>query len=336
MLSSNNFFKISPESRLERTKTAIDVGGELFQALAVTVMDYLKKGDSFPEAAIEKIVGRFFSYFPDYKMNQAHTNAIEQMRLLQNNPRKTEIIHCLAYVLRQITVDEVLKNPLAYKRVFSHLDANQPQAYLRKAQMPLDLSAVSALANALNIRLILSCTESQKELRQRIIHTPMNSTPSLPSIELQVKNSQYCLPVIQKKNEEHFSSLGLRAIAPPQASTRFESGTLEKQLKLIDEDNHRLWKQFEAHKTVIEHLSLTKEELIDLYIKFLPKPEDLDAFKGLKRAFNKTSSMHEGSKDKKLEYPQEIVDGLACYLSTSQTPEAFYDAVDQYKISFEI
>lgn len=331
MLPSTSFFKRTTVVEKKKTgaeKTVIDVGGEPFHALAVAFIDNLKNGVSLPEASLKELLSQFFAYFPDYKINQVYLTPLERMRLLINTPRKSEFVECLAYVLRQITIDEILKNPLAYKESLQDLNNESSANLLRAMDTPLPPSALTALAAALKIKLVLSFKELNKELRHRDTYT--FAEPESPfKMEIQVQDKRYFPRV---KNKDEFTYVGQLAIAGPQPLALGEDENIAKQLKEIAADNDDIWHNYVHNMSILNGLifdgELTKTKLIDLFIKFLP-PSNSELFARLEAKYGKTKIVDLPGK-REDEETTMLAEALAKGLSTGHiNTDEFFESLDQ-------
>lgn len=162
---------INHEPRPRAEFSFINVGNEQFHAVAVALIDSLQ---SVPQrgndATLKKILERFYQHFPKYISNQPYLTLPERMSILLNNSRKSELVDCMAYVLRQLAIDEVYTHPLMYREVFNGLSADTPKSYLRDPEVKLPACALNALAQTLGISVTLSYKELGKELRKREVY----------------------------------------------------------------------------------------------------------------------------------------------------------------------
>ncbi|MGL5741600.1 MAG: transposase [Legionella sp.] len=151
--------------------TFIDVGSDQFHAAAVALIDALQSSaQRGNEVVLKKILERFYQHFPKYISNQPYLTLPERMGILLNSSRKSELVECMAYVLRQLAVDELYTHPLKYREIFDGLSAETPKSYLRDPQVELPASALNALAHALGMDITLSFKELGKELRKREVY----------------------------------------------------------------------------------------------------------------------------------------------------------------------
>ncbi|KTD72358.1 hypothetical protein [Legionella tucsonensis] len=167
--SNRAFVQQEPRPRAEYS--FINVGNEQFHAAAVALIDSLQSSNQRGnDATLKKILERFYQHFPKYISNQPYLTLPERMGMLLNSSRKSELVACMAYVLRQLTVDELYTHPLKYIEVFDGLSAETPKSYLRDPEVKLPPNALNALAHALGITVTLSFKELGKELRKREIY----------------------------------------------------------------------------------------------------------------------------------------------------------------------
>ncbi|WP_392538381.1 transposase [Legionella sp. 227] len=149
----------------------INVGTEQFHAVAVAMIDSLQStSHRGNDATLKKILERFYLHFPKYISNQPYLTLPERMGMLLNSSRKSELVECMAYVLRQLAVDELYTHPLMYREVFDGLSAETPKSYLRDPTVQLPASALNALAQTLGISITLSFKELGKELRKKEVY----------------------------------------------------------------------------------------------------------------------------------------------------------------------
>lgn len=252
----------------------ISVGGEQFHALAVAFIDSFKNSTRVDEPSLKKVLERFFSYYPKFISTQPYLTPADRMTMLINNSRKSEIVECMAYVLRQLTVDEVLDNPLNYREVFKGLNPETSRDYLRQPNTVLPSRALTALTQVLAMTITLSFTEHGKELRRREIHNNSIFNSSKFDVTLQVQGNQYFPKV---KNKTDFAYVGQLAVSSPKPVDVLSNqiSDIADILDQIATDNHRLKMSYEqSRKTLLSMISageLTRENLIALFIEFLPQ-----------------------------------------------------------------
>ncbi len=276
-MGGNSFFNRAPAINSSKQSipehTHATVGGQQFRAVAVAFIDHFKNASRVHDASLKRILERFYACFPKFISHQAYLTPSERMGILINSARKSEVVDCLAYVLHQITIDEVYAHPLKYREVFDGLDAETPKDFLRQQGSELPASALRALAQALGITIILSFTERGKELRLRETYSSTSPQPLKAELDLQLNDGNYFPRV---KNEADYAYVGQLAIKSPEPVTNTEqnTGTISEYVTQIAEDNKQLlrtynqWRQNFLNMVKIGELSTAS--LITLYIKFLP------------------------------------------------------------------
>ncbi|MCL9683070.1 hypothetical protein [Legionella maioricensis] len=271
------FFTRTPANQ-SSTQTAtelsfINVGGEQFHALAVALIDSIRNASRVNETTLKILLDRFFDYYPKFKAQLPYLTPAERMGMLINGPRKSEKVECMAFVLRQLVIDEIYAHPLDYREVFDGLDVTTSKGFLRESTTVLPPSVLGALARTLGITITLSITEHGKEIRKRDVFT--DSTVHNPKLELvlQVQGEHYFPGVANKAD---FAYVGQLAISPPEpvVDSHENTGTIAPIVALIEADNKRLLQSFlqwrENFLTMIKGNELTTSSLMDFYIKFLP------------------------------------------------------------------
>ncbi|KTD64200.1 OTU domain-containing protein [Legionella shakespearei] len=251
----------------------IHVGGDQFRALAVSLIDYLRNTRRVNDVSLKKILERFDSRYPQYVPRPLYFSSAERMGMLINGPRKSEVVECMADVLRQLAVDEIYAHPLNYREVFNDLPASTSRDYLRQATTPLSVDALRALSQMLGLNITLSFTEHGKELRKRVVHANNSMPGPKADLYLQVQGTNY-LPGV--KNESDFAYVGHLAVKAPKPVEQTTSETITALLELIASDNSELlrnyfrWRNNLLFKLHDPDDKLNTQDLILLYAVFLP------------------------------------------------------------------
>jgi hypothetical protein len=289
---AHNFFERTQKLGLKQElKThCVDVGGEQFHASAVAFIDSFKQSTHahahVHAPSLKKILERFYRHFPKYSSiaNSSFLTPFERMGMLINNARKTEIVECMAYVLRQIVIDEIYSSPLNYRDVFADLTQGISKNCLRQPTKSLPANIFGlALSQALAVTVTLSVIEHERELRKLEIYTNNAIKDSKLEVKLQVQGSYYFPEV---RNPADFVYVGQIAVKPPQPVEISETETLDDIIDLVIADNQtllRVYSQWRQNLLTMTQLGeLTTSDLMALYISFLPEKTgniaDLDKF----------------------------------------------------------
>lgn len=270
------FFDRTPARDDTQDKTEykfIHVGGDQFRALAVSLIDYLRNTRRVNDISLKKILECFDSRYPQYVPRPLYFSAAERLGMLINGPRKSEVVECMADVLRQLAVDEIYAHPLNYREIFNDFPASTPLDYLRQTTTPLSSDALRALSCILSLTIILSITEHGKEFRARVVHANNSTGGPRGELYLQVQGTNY-LPGV--KNESDFAYVGHLAVKAPKPVEQTTSGTLAPLIELTATNNSELlrnylrWRNNLLFKLEDPDDKLTTRDLILLYGVFLP------------------------------------------------------------------
>ena len=333
MPRGTGFFRASasPDKNQGREYTYITVGGEPFHALAVAFIDNFKSGHRVDELVLRKILDRFFTFFPDYKTNQSYLSPIERTSLLLNTSRKSELVECMAYVFRQLTVEELYTHPLDYKEAFVGLNNNTLKAYLRQPTTVLPGESLSAaFAKALNVTVSLSFKEQGKELRMRHIYANDTLAASRFILDLQVQGTHYFPRV---KHKADFTYVGQLAITAPVPVEPVSTGTMEDILDLIARDNDSLVQSFEQYRKALLSMvadgELNKDLLMAHYVRFMPNETSKETALFSRQAQVQEKQVigePEGGEQQVIDL---LVDSLAGWVSTRQVQaDELFDALE--------
>lgn len=325
-MARTGFFTSTPATQSKQVAPLnfINIGGEQFHALAVALIDDLKNTSRTNEVLLKKVLERFFAYYPKFKQQQAYLTPVERMGMLLSGARKSEIVECMAFVLRQIAVDEIYAHPLNYRETFDGLAATTSKEFLRQSTTVLPASVLRALTQSLGINITLSFTEHGKELRHRQIYTD-NLNTAKTQLVIQVQGEHYFPGV---KNKADFVYVGQLAINPPEPAENIhdKTGTIADIVALIAADNKRLLQSYVQWRqnllTMVEGKELTTSKLMDLYIEFLPETTgvlaDTTAFFSKLTQSEKSPVIVEPIKGSLKQVNELLASSLAGWISTSK------------------
>ncbi|HRD69919.1 MAG TPA: hypothetical protein PK657_07225 [Legionella sp.] len=249
----------------------VAMGGKQLHAIAVCLIDHFKNSSRINEGLLKTVLERLFQHFPQYKSNQPYLTQAERMRMILTNFRKSEVVESMAFVLKQLLVDELFANPLVYPEVFSHVVPGTTKDSFRQTSNSFPISALSALAKKLGITITVSFKEAEKELRLRQIYNSGSQTIPSASISLMVESGHYHPQV---KNPQDFAYVGHLAINHPEPLETHEPGTLDNILDMIGtNEKHIVHTYHQWRDNLLSEVAsgvLTANKLIDLYIQNVP------------------------------------------------------------------
>lgn len=273
-MSKTSFFAPAKlDKKQARQYHFINVGTKPFHALAVAYIDLFQNSTRINEPGLKTLLARLYVDFPELKPNQAYLTPADRMRMLIDNSRKSDMVERLAHVFRNLAVDELYKNPLDYRDVFDGLTADTSTEYLRKSDSPVPASVLRSLTRILGLNIILSYKEPGKELRMREVYTANSLGSPTQDVVIQVQGA-YCFPRVTSKDE--FAYVGHLPISPLKSSVGEvpKDSTLAAIIETITEDNKGLLSSYNKwHRklsTMVAAGELSKFDLMDLYVQFLP------------------------------------------------------------------
>lgn len=338
--TSFNFFDRAPALKERKTANAshtfINVGKEQFHVAAVALIDGVKHTPRVNDAVLKKILERFYSSFPKYIAHQAYLTPNERMSMLINSGRKSEVVACMAYVLRQLVVDEIYANPLKYRDAFDDLNKDTSKGFLRQSDSLLFASVFArALSQVLNATLSLSFVEHGKELRQHVTYGNDSANASKFELFLQVQGNDY-YPAV--KSESDYAFVGQLAVKQPQPVelTMQENDTIADMLDLIVTDNQRLLRVYSQWRqnilTMVQADNVSSADLINVYIKNLPYNPDGAETSRLFAKISKTEArpVTPGLLNKSKQINELLASTLAGWISTEQVdPDVLFEQIEK-------
>lgn len=327
-MASVGFFNKTPSvSDNNRLGQYIDVGGGQFRAVAVALIDRLNSANRINESTLKIILERFFTFFPQYKLSQAYLTLGERMKMLINSSRRSEVVECMAYVLRQLTVDALYADPLSYREVFEGLSPDTSTDYLRQPSVVLHVSAFAALAHAVDLKITLSFQWRGKELRLREDFSN-ESLPFIPlEVKLQVQDDHYFPEVRNKTDFMYVGRLAVHFPTPVVIPSSPEK-TIKEILDLIATHNKELHQSYHQWcKNLFSMVAageLTRQDLITLFIEFLPEKYNPSLTTGSTQFFSSLAPLEnngmvtESIGDSEQQIIELLVESLAGWISNKQ------------------
>lgn len=264
---SNEHFPLS-----KKTGSFIDSGtGDVFSALAVVMMDALFNKPKLYQKAFGLLLGRYDRYFLLAKTGRYLTLS-EHVQHLLNQKGLARVIDEIAYVLRQLAVDEFCTNPVLYRSVWRQKSPVTPKQ-LRESTMFIDGSVVlAALSCKLDLSIVLQTLERDKELYKSNHYGP--AVPISNKLIIRLQDNSYYLPYVLVKT--YFNPLIDAAHPPLCASNVVHSDPeLSSILKVLKEDEESRLVAFNSHvrrlSIMVAAGELDEERLRRIYIVSLGK-----------------------------------------------------------------
>ncbi|KTD28762.1 OTU domain-containing protein [Legionella israelensis] len=281
------FFGSRLKSAHSKTKTNygsfIDVGDvndSGFRAMAAAIVDGFYTSSRRFDPVLKRFLSQYYLYYPEFKLRGLMTVTDHMNFLCETNNLgvgKPELLNTMAFVLRQMAVDEMLKHPDLYRDAF--IEAKKGKSSLQDMRLPgtpIHKVCMAALASVLDVPVQLSVKEAHKELPSRLQYNKKAEVSGKPLVQIQL-NGQYYFPKL--KNPERFKSVTQRQ------ARKVNPRELEKQdpsitevTEKIAENEQGILNLYEDTQKRLEALvvdgELSKKDLLDLYISIMSYSED--------------------------------------------------------------
>lgn len=280
--------KTSPEPSFVNVGGTGDCG---FRSIAACLIDdYLFK-KTLDLNILENLLDRYFDYFPiPAPFGRGAKDRLDNMT--RSPLAMAECTRRLAYVLRQVAVDELIKHPAKYRGAFASFEDNDPYAntdketlpaYMREETTWIDESAIAAVSNALQLPIEVQVVTKNKELPLRLqYNVPAKSNGAseiTPPVVMQLQNEHYIPRVSQPTRFMNISDQqkNMGPLQPVKAVVQ-DPPLSEIQAQIAAEDQHLL----DDFDHIVNQLTssvlageVTKEELLEIYVKGMAKSDYL-------------------------------------------------------------
>ncbi|WP_367608007.1 OTU domain-containing protein [Legionella sp. W05-934-2] len=230
------------------------------RALALTLVDRCVSRKFENKAAAELLIDKLNQHFPESVPNAAHATAIETLELMTSTPQKASRTALeITWVLRQLMVDAMSQNLVQYLPAFYQQGEIIKPTELRKAGTPIDKAGLSALANLLNMTLVVHQTEKNASLPAKVTYGHGCETVHLDEKEgrfsPRVKNKEAFRPLHSISNVSH--SLPVDQFHDDTVVTQVQS--LLSRIEQANSENSN-WLA-----NMLDDGSLTYNDLLQLY-----------------------------------------------------------------------
>lgn len=291
MLNLHFFKETARDSNAFRHRTLVDVGGHGdcgFRAIAAGIIDNIVAHDTplSNMRLLETLLQNYDIYFPqrDYLSPK---NVKERFRRMISNPiLLQQFVRNLAYVLRQIAVDEMVSRPEIYRAAFVNHHENTSPQMMRKESTWIDESAIAALSNVLHLPIAVSVVEKEKNLPLKLHYLPQNidfieNNELASEVSIQLKNNHYqpkvaCPKLFAPMHHEFIAD----RVYEEEISYRDPSES-EIMLKIAESD-HKIVHDFEHHyqrlSAMVVSGDIEKSDLLDIYIQNMSQSDFLQGF----------------------------------------------------------
>lgn len=272
-MPARQFFLTSSVDQLSRS--VVNVGGQGdcgFRAIAAGLIDNFNVFPRLNKPLLQKVLQSHLSYYPQHRpLIQSLEDPRQLMAQVLRRIDMSELIPSMAYTLRQLAVDEMVKNPAQYPGAFVQNNEHTSPAEMRCSRTWIDESSISALAYALDLPIDVRVIIKGKELAASPLKYNANVKSSItnPTVVIELERQHY-RPCLVKP--EAFKS-NVYDSKPPLSPVQMNivDRDMQEILQEIAEVEKHMLETFERTRdrliTMVEAGELTKKNLLDLYIK---------------------------------------------------------------------
>ena len=306
-------------------RSAVNLGGNGdsgFRSVAAGLIDNFLTHLQLNKIVLNQIVNRHFTYFPAQCSEIAGLKTSSDiLKTLLRTLGLPELIQTLAYTLRQIAVDELVKNPQRYLHVFVQKNgAILLPEVMRDPGVKIGGSALDALAKALDVAIEVREIIPGKELLAPPLrfNDAAENRVTNPIVTIELEQIHYKPRLVE---HAYFTSNAYDSypfIKPFQQNASKTTLTHGEILEAIKKENKRFSADFEASRSCLMAKvsvdGLKKDTLMNLYIEnrsmidWRTRKKNLP---GLNYGDEVISHSHRRTHD------EEVVASLVCALSRS-------------------
>ncbi|STX50092.1 Uncharacterised protein [Legionella busanensis] len=248
-----------------------------FRAVAATLIDNIltDRRITANKPLLDKILERHRKYF-NLTEGAGLLTPNERLFQLINRPEKmAKFVAEFAYTLRQIAVDQLIKDPERYMLVFLEENEGRSLKEIRDPNTSNGNTLIAALADALAIPVLIEHTLPKKDLPESIEYGPnaMSSFNAPQGIKIHLQGEVY-IPYL--RNAANFKSIysSTQEIHPKEALENDPS--IDTIIDKVNTKKQNLLKDFKGHQRRLEYAiqdmgdihnrKAIKDKLIAIYI----------------------------------------------------------------------
>lgn len=283
------FFGSRINKVLSSKLTYVNVGGNGdcgFRSVAAAIIDnFLFKKSTVEQAAADKaLIKKLLGLHAFYLEKPKSLSEQELVELLKQPAARAEFLVELAMVLRQEAVTEMSKHPENYPGAFVADNEKTSPKEMRLQSTWIDENAIASLSKVFQLPIEVRVVEPKKELFASQKKWRRNYRPDFPASQASPEALQVASPIVMQlqanhyipkvNNPEFFESIprfNVSAVEPKVIA--HQDPELEEALARIAALDKRLDEEFQSTvkwlTTTVQDEKITKEKLIDIYIKSL-------------------------------------------------------------------
>lgn len=252
-------------------------GNSLFKAAAVSLIDTINHAARIDDQVLRSILNPYFEYFPQFRDTRGLLTPQERYNALKKQLHIPELVETLAYVLRQLAVNEMLQQPEKYPMLFLHSAKRPSIESLRSEDFPLNEYAIHALSNALALPCRISISAENKELPLTITFNQPLQSIRKPVLKMALLGQQVRAKVNQPEIFSALSNRKAKYIKPMDVKSDVPS--YESALTQYMDS---LWKTYQrmlhSLQAAVMAQEVSKEQLLSRYMSAVPSLADADEY----------------------------------------------------------
>jgi len=255
----------------------VDLGGTGdcgFRAVAAGIIDNVYKNQHNSHALFSRLMKEYGSKYPLPSLNPGlytpQERSMQILKSMRSGYEMSQFIIRLAYILRQLAVNEMVDYPEKYRGAFVGDHESTSPLEMRKPDTWIDESAIAALANALDLPIQVKVTEFGKELFKRDGYGPNKANAKTEPVVIQLQSKHYRAEVSNTAlfNGMNGQLINTQSVLSPQEPVA--DPDMPEIFAKIAKADKALIDDFEKNvrrlKTMFDCKEITKETLLDIYI----------------------------------------------------------------------
>lgn len=274
MLASSRFFGRALPTRAPGVETVqkpgyVDVGGDfdnMFHALAAGIIDTILTRPRTNLPVMTRLMECHANHFNLPEINRHLTTPLQRFEKMAARPGNlAQFIRDIALTLRQTAVTELCTHPDLYGVDFEKMSP----AEMRKPGSKMPKSSINAVANVLNIPVVVNEVETGKNLQKQTPRGPEAEGHPYDKIVMLEQHDYYLVQVVQVSRMEAAAAHVTLPSVPLESSEQADPSpiALSGSVKKADEE---LVADFERNvhrlETMVEAHELDKKTLLQIYL----------------------------------------------------------------------
>lgn len=292
---TSKYLSSSTPLQVSQQRTVVDVGGTGdcgFRAIAAGITDNLLTNPRANKQLFTDL-NEWLQHCPPSLLTPTKKQQLED---IFNNPNRLNFIaknHFLmadfiidfAFILRQISVDNLIANPAEYRGAFITTNEQTSPYKMRQANTWIDESAIAALANALQLPINVQVVVRDKILPARLKYGREKESAN-ELVVIQLQNNHYLPKVFQPQIFNIDKMPVTRTSISTTEAFQASDPALESIIAKIAQADEQLKEKFDSHFMRLMRMvtagEVNKNKLLAIYINGMNKGSDyLQGYKGL-------------------------------------------------------